>query len=129
VTDGPFVETREQIGGYFLIDAADLDEAIGIAADSGSSHRNGRNPAGDGGRRPAEGLDSRGRAHIRLDERPRRWSRFFPRKCRFEQLPFDIRMEEMECLHEAYRSALSCDQGCYKKRVYSVISNGKVRQA
>jgi hypothetical protein len=32
VTDGPFVETREQIGGYFLIDAADLDEAIGIAA-------------------------------------------------------------------------------------------------
>jgi hypothetical protein len=32
VTDGPFVETREHIGGYFLIDAADLDEAIGIAA-------------------------------------------------------------------------------------------------
>ena len=32
VTDGPFVETREQIGGYFLIDAPDLDEAIGIAA-------------------------------------------------------------------------------------------------
>ena len=32
VTDGPFAETREQIGGYFLIDAGDLDEAIGIAA-------------------------------------------------------------------------------------------------
>ena len=32
VTDGPFAETREQIGGYFLIDARDLDEAIGIAA-------------------------------------------------------------------------------------------------
>jgi hypothetical protein len=32
VTDGPFVETREQIGGYFLINAKDLDEAIGIAA-------------------------------------------------------------------------------------------------
>jgi hypothetical protein len=32
VTDGPFVETREQIAGYFLIDAKDLDEAIGIAA-------------------------------------------------------------------------------------------------
>ena len=31
-TDGPFAETREQLGGYFLIDANDLDEAIGIAA-------------------------------------------------------------------------------------------------
>ena len=31
VTDGPFAETREQLGGYFLIDAASLDEAIGIA--------------------------------------------------------------------------------------------------
>jgi hypothetical protein len=32
VTDGPFAETREQLGGYFLINAEDLDEAIGIAA-------------------------------------------------------------------------------------------------
>ena len=32
VTDGPFAETREQLGGYFMIDAKDLDEAIGIAA-------------------------------------------------------------------------------------------------
>jgi hypothetical protein len=32
VTDGPFAETREQIGGYFLIDARDLNEAIDIAA-------------------------------------------------------------------------------------------------
>jgi hypothetical protein len=32
VTDGPFAETREQLGGYYLIDANDLDEAIGIAA-------------------------------------------------------------------------------------------------
>jgi len=31
-TDGPFAETREQLGGYYLIDAADLDEATGIAA-------------------------------------------------------------------------------------------------
>ena len=37
VTDGPFAETREQLGGYFLIEAKDLDEAIGIA---------GRIPAG-----------------------------------------------------------------------------------
>jgi hypothetical protein len=32
VTDGPFAETREHLGGYFLVDAKDLDEAIGIAA-------------------------------------------------------------------------------------------------
>src|SRR5437899_312751 len=32
VTDGPFAETKEQLGGYFLIDARDLDEAIAIAA-------------------------------------------------------------------------------------------------
>jgi hypothetical protein len=31
VTDGPFAETREQLGGYFLVNARDLDEAIGIA--------------------------------------------------------------------------------------------------
>jgi hypothetical protein len=31
VTDGPFAETREQLGGYFLIEAQDLDEAISIA--------------------------------------------------------------------------------------------------
>lgn len=30
-TDGPFMETKEQIGGYYLIDAKDLDEAIEIA--------------------------------------------------------------------------------------------------
>ena len=32
VTDGPFAETREQLGGYFLIDAKNLDEAIAVAA-------------------------------------------------------------------------------------------------
>ena len=31
-TDGPFAETREQLGGYYLIEAKDLDEAVGIAA-------------------------------------------------------------------------------------------------
>jgi hypothetical protein len=32
LTDGPFAETKEQLGGYTLIDATDLDEAIRIAA-------------------------------------------------------------------------------------------------
>jgi hypothetical protein len=31
-TDGPFAETREQLGGYYLIDAKDLDDAVKIAA-------------------------------------------------------------------------------------------------
>jgi hypothetical protein len=32
VTDGPFAETREQLGGFFLVDVKDREEAIGIAA-------------------------------------------------------------------------------------------------
>ena len=31
VTDGPFAETKEQLGGYFLVEATDLDDAIKIA--------------------------------------------------------------------------------------------------
>ena len=32
VTDGPFAETKEHLAGFYLVDAKDLDEAIGIAA-------------------------------------------------------------------------------------------------
>jgi hypothetical protein len=32
VTDGPFAETREQLGGFYLVEAKDLDEATNIAA-------------------------------------------------------------------------------------------------
>ena len=32
VTDGPFAETREQLGGFFMIEAGDLDEAIDVAS-------------------------------------------------------------------------------------------------
>jgi hypothetical protein len=32
LTDGPFAETREQLGGYTLVEARDIDEAIEIAA-------------------------------------------------------------------------------------------------
>ena len=32
VTDGPFAETKEQLGGYYLVEARDLDEAIAMAA-------------------------------------------------------------------------------------------------
>ena len=31
-TDGPFAETKEQLGGYVIVEAKDLDEAVGIAA-------------------------------------------------------------------------------------------------
>lgn len=32
ITDGPYAETKEQIGGFFLIEAADLDDAVQVAA-------------------------------------------------------------------------------------------------
>ena len=32
ITDGPFAETKEQLGGYYLLDCKDLDEALGYAA-------------------------------------------------------------------------------------------------
>jgi hypothetical protein len=32
VTDGPFAETKEQIGGFFLVEASDFDEAVRVAA-------------------------------------------------------------------------------------------------
>jgi len=32
VTDGPFAETREQLGGFYIVDVKDLDEAIAVAA-------------------------------------------------------------------------------------------------
>jgi hypothetical protein len=39
VLDGPFIETREQLGGYFLVDVPDLDAALGWAARCpGASH-------------------------------------------------------------------------------------------
>ena len=39
VTDGPFAETREQLGGYFLIEAKDLDEAIAVASRIPMAHK------------------------------------------------------------------------------------------
>jgi hypothetical protein len=33
VTDGPFAETKEQLGGYFIVDVEDLDSAIALAAE------------------------------------------------------------------------------------------------
>lgn len=31
-TDGPYAETKEQVGGYFIVDCKDLDEAVAVAA-------------------------------------------------------------------------------------------------
>lgn len=40
VTDGPFVETKEQVGGFFIIEAKDLNEAILVAAKHPAAHLN-----------------------------------------------------------------------------------------
>jgi hypothetical protein len=46
-TDGPFAETKEQLGGFFLISARDLDEAILVASkDPGSAPGAHRGTAG-----------------------------------------------------------------------------------
>jgi len=38
VTDGPFIETKEQVGGFFIIEARDLDEAIRVASKHPAAH-------------------------------------------------------------------------------------------
>ena len=57
LTDGPFAETKEQIGGFYVIDCKDLDEAIDWAAKMPSASAGlGRDPPGDrlrGGRAPS----------------------------------------------------------------------------
>ena len=40
VTDGPFAETKEQVGGFFILEAADLDEAIRLASLHPAAHMN-----------------------------------------------------------------------------------------
>jgi hypothetical protein len=40
ITDGPYVETKEQLGGFWVIEAADLDEALAIAARGSKACRN-----------------------------------------------------------------------------------------
>jgi hypothetical protein len=37
-TDGPFIETKEALGGYYLIEAADLDQALELARKCPSAH-------------------------------------------------------------------------------------------
>ena len=46
VTDGPFAETREQLGGYFLVEATDLNEAIAIASRIPAPEGNGGSASG-----------------------------------------------------------------------------------
>jgi len=58
VTDGPFAETREQLGGYYVIEARDLDEAIGNRrTDSPGAFWDRGNPAGNGNWWPAGELN------------------------------------------------------------------------
>ncbi|MCB4768456.1 YciI family protein [Ancylobacter sp. Lp-2] len=58
VLDGPFAETKEQLLGFYLLDCADLEEALGIARELGAANPGGSyeiRPVGlfvDGGARP-----------------------------------------------------------------------------
>ena len=65
-TDGPYAETKEALTGYYLIEAADLDEAVAIAAEI---------PAAWGGAvevRPVIDVQVSGREHGRTTRLPRR---------------------------------------------------------
>lgn len=42
VVDGPFTETKEAVGGYFVIEAGNIDEAVAIARDYPAFHLNGK---------------------------------------------------------------------------------------
>ena len=58
VTDGPFAETREQLGGYFMVEAKNLDEAIDIAGRiPGRAQRHGRDSSSGGASKPAQSLE------------------------------------------------------------------------
>ena len=48
ITDGPFAETKEALGGYYLVEAADLDEAIAMAKQVPVSRRRRRGPSDHG---------------------------------------------------------------------------------
>jgi hypothetical protein len=50
ITDGPFVETKEQVGGFFIIEARDLNEAIRVAS---------KHPAGNLGEQVGWGIEVR----------------------------------------------------------------------
>ena len=57
MTDGPFVETKEALGGYYVVEAKDLDEAIAMAKDIPS-------PAGGLEIRPVMVFDCGGRRRV-----------------------------------------------------------------
>jgi hypothetical protein len=72
-TDGPFIEAKEALGGFYLVEARDLDEAIEFAAacpergtDRSRSDRSGRSPARPMRSRPAKRPRGRPRAQSRV---------------------------------------------------------------
>ena len=65
-TDGPFAETREQLGGYYLVEAKDLDTALGLAARlAPAMDEAGRDP------QPARHADHRGTRLVALRQHRR----------------------------------------------------------
>ena len=65
LTDGPYAETKEQLGGYYLFECKDLDEALDWAAqDPRGQDRRGRGPAGHGLRRAPGAVRGRGERRV-----------------------------------------------------------------
>ena len=106
VTDGPFAETKEALGGYYLIEAADLDQALAIAqALPGPFGGVEVRPIMDLRREPVDrGDDRRGRtsAAAVADAHRREWAFVLAATVRVAR---DLDLAE-ECVQDAYAAAL-----------------------
>ena len=101
VTDGPFAETKEALGGYYLVEAADLDEAIAIAKRRPGAVRWRRGPPDHGVR--AERRAERAVAAAVADAHRREWGFVLAATVRVTR---DLDLAE-ECVQDAYARALT----------------------
>ena len=67
VTDGPFAETKEQVGGFYLIECENLDAGARVGEEDPDPRRRDRGPAGDGLRRVAARGAGRGRGGLLVE--------------------------------------------------------------
>ncbi len=98
-TDGPFLETKEALGGYYLLDADDLDEVVeaGVAAARGASRAQRRRDPADGRPRMTEAVVAAVAEAHRRD-----WAQVLATTA---QVTGDLDLAE-ECTQDAYAQAL-----------------------
>ena len=103
VTDGPFAETKEALGGYYLIEAADLDEAIAIAKQVPVVRRRRRGAPDHGVRLSPQAVAGSALAAAVADAHRREWAFVLAATVRVTR---DLDLAE-ECVQDAYARALA----------------------